>query len=93
MPKTQKSPATTQDLFPGESEPKDFESAIRELEKLVEEMEGGKLSLEASLTGYKRGVALTAYCQRILDDAEMQIKILENGVLKDFKPDSRDVDV
>jgi exodeoxyribonuclease VII small subunit len=90
MPKTQKPPAANHDLFPGETEPRDFESALKELEKLVEEMETGKLSLEAALAAYKRGVALSTYCQRTLDDAEMQVKILENGVLKDFKPEGRD---
>jgi exodeoxyribonuclease VII small subunit len=93
MPKTPKPPATNQELFPADAEqPKDFESAIQELEKLVEEMETGKLSLEESLAAYKRGVALSAYCQRTLDDAEMQIKVLENGVLKDFKPEGRNGD-
>ena len=86
MPKTPKPPATNQELFPGEAEPKDFESAIQELEKLVVEMEEGRLSLEDSLAAYKRGVSLSAYCQRSLDNAETQIKALENGVLKDFKP-------
>jgi exodeoxyribonuclease VII small subunit len=92
MPKTPKPPATNQELFPADAEPKDFESAIQELEKLVEEMEAGKLPLEESLAAYKRGVALSAYCQRTLDNAEMQIKVLENGVLKDFKPEGRNGD-
>ncbi|MBK9324915.1 MAG: exodeoxyribonuclease VII small subunit [Thiobacillaceae bacterium] len=92
MPKTPKPPATNQELFPGEAEPKDFESAIQELEKLVVEMEEGRLSLEDSLAAYKRGVSLSAYCQRSLDNAETQIKALENGVLKDFKPQGRNGD-
>lgn len=92
MPKTPKSPSPNQELFPAESEPKDFESAMAELEKLVEEMETGRLSLEESLAAYKRGVALSTYCQRTLDDAEMQIRILENGTLKDFKPEGRSGD-
>ena len=92
MPKTPKPPAANQELFPGEAEPKDFESAIQELEKLVVEMEEGRLSLEDSLAAYKRGVSLSAYCQRSLDNAETQIKALENGVLKDFKPQGRNGD-
>mgnify|MGYP001184982309 CR=1 FL=1 len=92
MPKNSKPPAANQELFPAESAPKDFESAMAELEKLVEEMETGRLSLEASLAAYKRGMALSTFCQRTLDDAEMQIKVLENGVLKDFKPEGRSGD-
>jgi exodeoxyribonuclease VII small subunit len=64
--------------------PKDFESALGELEGLVEKMESGTLSLEDSLTAYKRGMELTAFCQKTLADAEQQVKILEHGVLKDF---------
>ncbi|MEW5771816.1 MAG: exodeoxyribonuclease VII small subunit [Pseudomonadota bacterium] len=73
MPKTEKT-----------ATPKDFESAIQELEQVVAEMESGKLSLEASLAAYKRGMALSAFCQKTLEAAAQQVKILENGTLKDF---------
>lgn len=93
MPKPSKPAPVTQELFPTDADqPKDFESAIQELEKLVVEMEEGRLSLEDSLAAYKRGVSLSAYCQRSLDNAETQIKALENGVLKDFKPQGRNGD-
>ena len=92
MPKPPKTPSPNQELFPADSEPEDFETALQELEQLVEEMESGKLSLEASLAAYKRGMALSSFCQRTLDDAELQIKVLENGVLKDFKPEGRNGD-
>lgn len=68
--------------------PKNFESAVAELEGLVAAMEAGNLSLEDSLTAYKRGMELTAWCQKTLAGAEQQVKILENGLLKDFDPDS-----
>ena len=68
--------------------PKSFESAVAELEGLVAAMEAGKLSLEESLAAYKRGMELTAWCQKTLADAEQQVKILENGLLKDFNPDA-----
>lgn len=93
MPKTSKPTSATPELFPADAEPpKNFESAIQELEKLVADLEAGNLTLEESLVAYKRGVALSAYCQRTLDDAEMQVRILENGVLKDFKPEGRNGD-
>ena len=66
--------------------PADFESAVAELEQLVASMEAGDLSLEDSLTTYKRGMELAAWCQKKLADAEQQVKILENGLLKDFNP-------
>jgi exodeoxyribonuclease VII small subunit len=70
--------------------PKDFESALNELEQLVAGMESGDMPLEASLAAYKRGMELSVYCQKILADAETQVKILENGQLRDFDPSSVD---
>lgn len=62
--------------------PKDFESALMELETLVADMESGRLNLEASLAAYKRGSELAAFCQKTLDAAEQEVKMLENGELK-----------
>lgn len=68
--------------------PKDYESALSELEALINEMEAGELPLEASLTAYKRGAELLQYCRAQLAATEQQVRILENGVLQAFKPDS-----
>lgn len=65
--------------------PKDYESALTELEAIVAEMESGQLPLEASLTAYKRGAELLQYCRQQLVNAEQEVKILENGALVDFK--------
>lgn len=62
-----------------------FEAAMTELETLVAAMEGGKLSLEDALVAYKRGAELLAFCRTRLDDAQQQVRILEEGVLKDFE--------
>ncbi len=64
--------------------PKDFESALSELETLVAGLEAGQLTLEQSLNAYRRGVELLAYCQRVLGEAEQQVKILEAGELRDL---------
>jgi exodeoxyribonuclease VII small subunit len=63
-----------------------FETALAELEAIVQSMEGGKLELEASIATYRRGMALMKYCQQQLADAEQQVRILEDGELKDFNP-------
>lgn len=68
--------------------PKNFEAAVAELEGLVAAMEAGNLALEESLAAYKRGMELAAWCQKTLAEAEQQVKVLENGLLKDFDPDS-----
>jgi exodeoxyribonuclease VII small subunit len=64
--------------------PGSFESALTELEDVVARMESGELTLEQSLSAYKRGAALLQYCQGKLNDAQQQVRILEAGVLKDF---------
>lgn len=61
-----------------------FEAALAELEQVVVDMESGKLTLEDSLTAYKRGAELLSFCRSRLDDAQQQVRVLEEGALKDF---------
>jgi exodeoxyribonuclease VII small subunit len=67
-----------------------YESALAELESIVSRMEDGQLSLEQSLTAYKRGAELLKFCQGQLADAQQQVKVLEAGVLKNFAGDDDD---
>ena len=67
-----------------------FEAALAELEDIVQNMEGGRLSLEESLDAYRRGAELLKHCQQQLGDAERKIQILENGALRDFEPTDGD---
>ena len=60
------------------------ESALEELEKLVADLEGGKLPLADSLAAYKRGAELLKYAQGELALVEQQVKVLEGDVLKPF---------
>ena len=66
--------------------PASFEAAMAELDRLVEQMEGGQLPLEASLSAYQRGTELLKYCESVLKDAEQKIKVLDDGALKDYNP-------
>ena len=54
----------------------DFETALAELEALVEKMEQGDLSLDESLKQFERGVQLTRSCQQALKEAEQKVQIL-----------------
>ena len=56
--------------------PPDFETAMRDLEKLVERLEQGDLPLEESLAAFERGVMLTRACQTALKEAEQKVEIL-----------------
>lgn len=65
-------------------DPASFESALGELEKIVASMEAGQMPLEQSLAAYKRGAELLKFCQAALQDAQQQVRILEDNVLKSF---------
>jgi exodeoxyribonuclease VII small subunit len=68
--------------------PAGFETALAELEKIVSAMEAGQLSLEESLANYRRGAELLTYCQGQLQAVQGQVKVLEEGLLKDFTLDA-----
>jgi len=53
-----------------------FEKSLNELEQLVEKMEQGDLSLEASLEHFEKGVQLSRACQQALQAAEQKVEIL-----------------
>jgi exodeoxyribonuclease VII small subunit len=71
------------------TKPPTFESALAELEAIVAEMEAGQLPLEKSLAAYQRGAELLKFCQSALQDAQQQVRILEDGVLKNFAAGSQ----
>ena len=59
-----------------QTEPADFETALAELESLVERMEQGETKLEDALQDFERGIALTRACRQSLADAEQKVQIL-----------------
>ena len=61
-----------------------FEAALAELEQVVVDLEAGKLSLEDALAAYQRGAHLLQQCRSRLEDAQQQVRILEEGTLKNF---------
>ena len=65
----------------------DFETALAELEALVEKMEQGDLSLDESLAQFERGVQLTRSCQKALKEAEQKVQLLlEKDGQKSLEP-------
>lgn len=67
---------------PSPKEPASYEQALAELDRLVQQMEGGQLPLDQLLDGYRRGSELLAYCRGKLQAVEEQVKLLEDGQLK-----------
>ena len=62
-----------------------FEAVLAELEQVVADMEAGQLPLEDSLAAYKRGTELLQLCRGRLEDAQQQVRVLEEGTLKAFQ--------
>ncbi|NOY16872.1 MAG: exodeoxyribonuclease VII small subunit [Gammaproteobacteria bacterium] len=54
----------------------DFETAMKELEQIVESMENDQLTLDESLQKFERGVELSRTCQENLKKAEQKVEQL-----------------
>lgn len=64
-----------------------FENALEQLEKLVDSMEQGDMSLDDSLKAFEEGIKLTRQCQKSLDEAEQKVKILlQNTAEAELEP-------
>ena len=62
-----------------------FEESLDELEKIVAELESGKLGLSDALARYEQGVKHLKGCQQLLERAERKIELL-SGVDADGNP-------
>ena len=51
-----------------------FETALAELERIVDQLEGGNVPLDKSISIYERGKALKDHCEKLLKDAEARIE-------------------
>lgn len=65
-----------------------FEEALKRLEKIVEDLEKGTLSLDESLKKYEEGVKLSLVCSKRLDAAQKKVEILvkKEGGKFELKP-------
>ena len=53
---------------------KTFEGSMARLEQIVRAMERGDVALEESLKLFQEGTELVRSCQKLLDDAQLQVK-------------------
>ncbi|MAF84428.1 MAG: exodeoxyribonuclease VII small subunit [Chromatiales bacterium] len=65
----------------------DLEKSMQDLEKVVEQLESGDLSLDKSLQQFEKGVKLSRDCQAALTDAEQKVQVLLDSGLKDIDPE------
>ena len=56
-----------------------FEEAYTELQSVIQKLESDELVLDESVSLYERGRHLSAHCQKLLDNAELRIKKLDDA--------------
>ena len=54
-----------------------FEEAMKELEKLVDSLDKGDVSLDDAIAAYDRGSQLKDYCQKKLHEAKMKVETIQ----------------
>lgn len=54
-----------------------FEEAMQRLDAIVEAMESGEIGIEDSIARYEEAMELAAHCRRILEQAELRIKRIQ----------------
>ena len=54
-----------------------FEEAMKELEKLVDSLDQGDVSLDDAIATYDRGSQLKDYCQKKLHEAKMKVETIQ----------------
>ena len=53
-----------------------FEEAMSRLEKIVEEMESGKMDLESMISRFEEGQRLIKFCSAKLNEVEKRVEVL-----------------
>ena len=70
----------------------DFETSLKGLEEIVEQLETSDLALDETLAKYEKGIKIYKQCYQILEKAEKKINILLKNSTGDirteeFKPE------
>ncbi len=65
-----------------------LEQAMDELQSIISAMENETANLQETLLMFERGKELIAYCQKLLDSAELKVRTL--GETPDSAPDTED---
>ena len=55
-----------------------FEEALKDLEKIVEDLNNGELELEKAITAYEKGIQLKNICEERLKNAQERIELIQN---------------
>ncbi len=55
-----------------------FEEALKDLEKIVEDLNNGDMELEKAITAYEKGIELKNICEERLKNAQERIELIQN---------------
>jgi exodeoxyribonuclease VII small subunit len=55
---------------------KTFETAMKQLEQIVQDLETGDLPLEKAIKKFEEGIQISKYCSKKLDESEKRITLL-----------------
>ncbi|MBQ3834203.1 MAG: exodeoxyribonuclease VII small subunit [Elusimicrobia bacterium] len=60
---------------------KNFETSLKRLEKIVDEMENSQLDIDKAMNLFEEGISLVNQCSKKLDETKKKIEILvsKNG--------------
>ena len=64
-----------------------FEEAMMELEKLVDSLDKGDISLDEAISAYDRGSKLKDYCHKKLHEAKMKVETIQSSENIDTIPE------
>jgi len=72
----------------------DFEKSLKRLERIVQELEEGKLSLDEALKKYEEGIGLAKGCAKMLQEAKVKVERLVKKedilITEDFQPEDKE---
>lgn len=63
----------------------DFETSLKELEEIVEQLETSDMALDETLAKYEKGIKIYKQCYQILEKAEKKINILLKNSTGDIR--------
>ena len=55
-----------------------FEEALKDLEKIVEDLNNGDMELEKAITAYEKGIQHKNICEERLKNAQERIELIQN---------------
>ena len=77
-----------------EPEKPTFEQALAELEKIVADLEQGKIPLEDSIDKYEQGMNMIKHCRDVLEQAEKRIETIaaDKEPMRSSEPPATELD-